>query len=87
MLFINNNISVPNDNVRNFTIGSWIYTKNKYKYYARHIGSRDKLSIDIKLLKLSQYHNEVNNRECQLMHDLLIYMILNSFSLISNFYL
>jgi hypothetical protein len=75
------------DKIRNFTAGSWIYTRNKNPktYYARHLGSKDKLIYDIALLKKVQYREEISNREGQLMHDLLLYMILNSKGLLEKY--
>lgn len=84
--YINNNIPVP-ETSRNFTVGSWIYTKDKTPrtYYARHIGSADRLIHDLRTLKLVQYRDEIFNREGQLIHDLLIYMILMSRGLVDKY--
>lgn len=81
-----NNKPVPIDNHRNFTVGSWIYskTKNPRTYFARHLGSKDRLLYDLQTLKYVQYKNEISNREGQLIHDLLIYMILNNQGLLKN---
>jgi hypothetical protein len=73
-------LPIPDDNVRNFTIGSFIYSNDKRlkTYYTRHLGSKDMIIHDLRLLKKIQYRDEVNNREGQLIHDLLIYMILHN---------
>ena len=72
---------------RNFTIGSWIYSKKKTPktYFTRHLGSRDRLMYDLATLKRVQYREEIYNREGQLIHDLLIYMILNSKGLLERY--
>lgn len=72
---------------RNFTIGSWLYSKNKAPrtYFTRHLGSKDRLSYDLNTLKKVQYREEISNREGQLIHDLLIYMILNSKGLLERY--
>ncbi len=79
-------ISKPN-NIRNFTTGSWIYSKKKTPrtYFTRHIGSGDRLIYDLKTLKKVQYREEISNREGQLIHDLLIYMILNERGLLERY--
>ena len=70
----------PPDTVRNFTVGSWLYSKNHTprSYFTRHIGSYDSLKEDLQMLKKIQYKEEVYNREGQLIHDLLIYYILHN---------
>ena len=77
--YISVGIEVPDDNIRNYTTGSWIYSTNKnpHAYYTRHIGSRDSLGYDLKMLNKIQYHEEIANREGQIIHDLLIYFILH----------
>lgn len=72
--------------VRNFTVGSWIYSrcKNPRTYFTRHIGSRDRLVQDLKDLRKVQYHEEIHNREGQLIHDVLIYLILNAKNMIDK---
>lgn len=76
--YIHHNKPVPDDNYRNFTPGSWIYsTNNSDKTKSmRHVGSRNKLDTDLIKLTEPRFNAELNNREPQLMHDLLIYMIL-----------
>jgi hypothetical protein len=76
----------PN-NIRNFTVGSWIYSKKKTpsSYFTRHIGSADKLIYDLNTLKKIQYRDEIFNREGQLIHDLLIYLVLNSRGLLDRY--
>lgn len=79
--YIKLGISIPeNGNTRNFTIGSWLYSRNRRPktYFTRHIGSKDALLNDLSMLKKIQYREEISNREGQLIHDLLIYMILNN---------
>jgi hypothetical protein len=73
--------------VRNYTAGSWIYCnkKNINTYYTRHIGSKDKILYDLALLKKTQYIEEVSIREGQLIHDLLIYLILNQEGLLEKY--
>lgn len=78
------NRAVP-DIPRNFTIGSFIY--NKKDYHTRHIGSYDTLDNDLYELKKIQYQEEVNNREGQLIHDLLIYLILCQTGYVSKYLL
>lgn len=77
--YIYHNLPIP-DNTRNFTVGSWIYSKKKMPktYFTRHVGSRDSMVHDLDNLKKIQYREEIYNREGQLIHDLLVYMILNS---------
>lgn len=72
---------------RNFTVGSWLYSKNKAPrtYFTRHLGSKDRLNYDLNTLKKVQYREEISNREGQLIHDLLIYMILNSQGLLERY--
>jgi hypothetical protein len=72
---------------RNFTVGSWIYSKKKTPktYFARHLGSKDRLIYDLNTLKRVQYKEEISNREGQLIHDLLIYMILNARGLLERY--
>jgi hypothetical protein len=84
--YLHHKIPVPEQS-RNFTIGSWIYTKNKNPstYYTRHIGSKDRILYDLATLKTVQYRAEVSNREGQLIHDLLIYMILNAKNLVERY--
>jgi hypothetical protein len=77
--FIKMNKEIPDD-IRNFTVGSWLYSRNRRPktYFTRHVGSRDSLSYDLTMMKHIQYREEVSNREGQIIHDLLIYMILHS---------
>lgn len=84
--FIKHKLPVP-DNPRSFTIGSWLYSKNRNPrtYFARHLGSRDKITYDLNNLKKVQYREEISNREGQLVHDLLIYMILNTKGLLERY--
>jgi len=84
--FIYHKQEVP-DTYKNFTVGSWIYSKTKTPktYFARHIGSRDKIIYDLNTIKKVQFREEISNRENQLIHDLLIYMILNSRGLIERY--
>jgi hypothetical protein len=81
------------DEVRNFTVGSWVYKKNKSithnsklkNNYHRNVGSFDTLLDDLAMLKNINYNEEVNNREGQLIHDLLIYCILNNKNFIHKY--
>lgn len=84
--YIKNGKEVP-DIERNFTAGSWIYsrTKTPKTYFCRHIGSKSRLTYDLQTLKKVQYIEEISNREGQLIHDLLIYMILNSKGLLERY--
>ena len=63
---------------RNFTVGSWIYSPNQKKKngFCRHVGNYSSLDMDIANLKKMQYNNEIQNREHQTIHDILIYMCL-----------
>ena len=85
--FIKHGLPVP-DKIKNFTTGSWIYSKKKNPrtYFTRHIGSKDRLIVDINTLKLVQFREEVLNRESQLIHDLIIYMALNSRGLLTRYH-
>ena len=84
--FIHYKLPVP-DKIRNFTIGSWIYSKKKTPktYFTRHIGSKDRMLYDLNTLKSVQYREEISNREGQLVHDLLIYMTLNAKGLLERY--
>jgi hypothetical protein len=85
--YIKLGMAIPENNTRAFTVGSWIFNRNKKPktYYTRHIGSRDTLSADLKTLKKIQYRDEVSNREGQLIHDLLIYLILHNQGLLEKY--
>jgi len=85
--YIKLKLPVPDNNTRTFTTGSWFYSKNKNPrtYFTRHIGSKDSLIYDLHTLKSIQYIEEVYNREGQLMHDLLMYMILHSEGLLERY--
>ena len=76
------------ETIRNFTIGSWIYTNNKKPrtYFNRHIGNKKTLLYDLKMLKSIQYKEEVAIRESQLIHDLLIYIILHTKGLLEKYH-
>lgn len=80
-------LSVPDDNTRNYTVGSWLYSRNirPKTYFTRHVGSLDTLAYDLARLRRIQYHEEINNREGQLIHDLLIYMILHERGLLERY--
>ncbi len=84
--YLHHKLPIP-DRPRNFTIGSWIYSKKKTPktYFTRHIGSGDRLIYDLNTLKRVQYREEISNREGQLIHDLLIYMILNARGLLERY--
>lgn len=86
--FLKLNLKIPDDNyVRNYTAGSFLYCKNKKhkNYYTRHIGSKDNLLQDLQSLKKIQFREEIYNREGQLIHDLLIYMILHNKGLLERY--
>lgn len=72
---------------RNFTVGSFIYTRNlnPKTYYARHVGSLDTLEQDISKLKTRQFRDEMNTRQDQLMHDLLILLVLHSLGYLEEY--
>lgn len=84
--YIHHGRPVP-DIVRNFTVGSWVYSKKKTPktYFTRHVGSKDRMIYDLNTLKRVQYREEITNREGQLIHDLLIYMILNARGLLERY--
>lgn len=84
--YIKNGKEVP-DIERNFTAGSWMYSKTKTPktYFCRHLGSKNRLIYDLQTIKKVQYREEISNREGQLIHDLLIYMILNSKGLLERY--
>ncbi len=74
-------LNLPISNIpRNFTTGSWLYSTNKTTktYFTRHIGSKENLEYDLSTIKQIQYKEEIFNREGQLIHDLIIYIILNN---------
>jgi len=79
-------IEVP-EVTRNYTIGSWIYSSNRNpkNYYMRHVGSKNTLIYDLEMLKTIQYREEIANREGQLIHDLLIYLILHQQGLLERY--
>jgi hypothetical protein len=79
--------SVPDDNIRNYTVGSWMYSKNKRPktYFTRHVGSKDMIIYDLDMLKKVQYREEISNREGQLIHDLLIYLLLHNKGLLERY--
>jgi hypothetical protein len=72
---------------RNFTVGSWLYSKKKSPrtYFTRHVGSKHRLIYDLNTLKRVQYREEIFNREGQLIHDLMIYMILNARGMLERY--
>jgi hypothetical protein len=76
----------PTNNYRNFTVGSWIYCREKKrKTYFRHIGSRDNLLTDLSKMKQRDYKTELQTRESQLMHDILVYLCMQSYGLSTKF--
>jgi len=85
--YIKLNLPVPANNIRNFTVGSWLYSRNKKPrtYFTRHVGSRDTLVNDIESLRKIQYREEISNREGQLVHDLLVYMVLHNQGFIERY--
>ena len=78
-------LEVPNNMTRNFTVGSWIYTKRPQVRHARRIGSQHCLDDDLAQLTPVQCRSEANNREAQLMHDILIYMTLHGKGLLPGY--
>jgi hypothetical protein len=85
--YITKGKNVP-DRVRNYTVGSWIYTKNKKSkkaYFARHVGNKETMMYDLAMLKRLQYREEISNREGQLIHDLLTYMILHNKGMLERY--
>ncbi len=75
------------EQTRCFTPGSYIYTKKKLlnTYYNRHVGSKDTLIYDLITLRKMQYKDEMYNREGQMIHDILIYIILHNEGLLDKF--
>jgi len=80
----NNNFDNNNSYIRNFMNYSWNYVKtnklNQINYYNnkknnRMLGSRDNIMNDL----LYTNENEKDLRHSQLMHDILIYQILNNY--------
>ena len=65
---------------RNLTPGSWLYSSmmshKKVKGYLRHVSDVDMLDVDIKMMSESEYESEIQTREAQLMHDILVFLIL-----------
>ncbi len=84
--YIKQKLPVP-ERTKNFTAGSWLYSKTKTPrtYFTRHIGSRDRLIFDLNTIRTVQYREEIANREGQLIHDLLIYLVLNSRGLLDKY--
>jgi hypothetical protein len=84
--FIKLNKKIPDD-IRNYTVGSWLYSRNRRPktYFTRHVGSRNTLSYDLNMLKHIQYREEISNREGQIIHDLLIYMVLHSKGMLERY--
>lgn len=77
-------IKPPKNNFRNFTYGSWIYSRNKKGSY-RHVGNRDTLIEDLSNTKNSDYSEELRTREAQLMHDILVYLSMIQFGMSHKF--
>jgi hypothetical protein len=77
----------PPDAPRNFTVGSWISTRSRSPrtYFTRHLGSKETLDEDLENLRRVQFRDEIANREGQLIHDLLIYMILHQRGLLQRY--
>lgn len=84
--YIGLGLNIP-ESRRNYTVGSWLYSPDRRPktYYTRHIGSADCLLHDLEMLKTIQYREEIANREGQLIHDLLIYMILHNKGLLERY--
>lgn len=70
---------VPADHRRNFTSGSFIYsaTHAGRAKSVRHVGDRRRLLLDMYKLMRTDYTDEIQCRESQLMHDLLVYLVMN----------
>jgi len=60
--------------IRNFTVGSWIYSKKNNIKYNRHIGNGASLHSDIENLKKDSYIEEIETRKSQMIHDILVYI-------------
>lgn len=75
--YINSGMEISTE-TRCFTVGSWIYNKNKNNKFARHIGSKSNLEFDLQRLKKIDLNTEIYNRKQQMVHDLLIYLILHA---------
>ncbi len=85
--YIKLGFEVPDDCCQNYTVGSWLYSRNKnsHAYFARHIGSRDSLLNDLRSLRGLQYREEIANREGQFIHDLLILQIVHSAGMLERY--
>ena len=86
--FIKLGLKVPEDNIRNFNVSSFLYNgtdSRKRAYNTRHVGNRDSLAADLKSLRANQYKSEVSTREAQLMHDILVYVSLHKAGLIDGY--
>ena len=81
--YIKLELDVPNE-TRNFTVGSWLCNHSK-KQFNRHIGSKDNIIQDLITINHDQYKDEIITREHQLIHDILIYLILNNQGLIQRY--
>lgn len=66
---------------RNLPIGSWVHNSKK----GRHCGSRSTLHKDLHELTNTSYTWELDNREAQLIHDILIYQILKEKNMLSKY--
>ena len=73
------------DDERNFTVGSWIYSGKKTPYYTRRIGGKNTLKDDLVNIDKEEFQTECKTRESQFMHDLLIYMLLHNMGLIKKY--
>jgi len=85
--FLSLGLSVP-DSIRNYTAGSWLYSKNKRSkktYFTRHVGNLATMHYDLQMLRRLQYREEVSNREGQLIHDLLIFMVLHNKGMLERY--
>lgn len=71
-------------NTRTLAIGSWLYSSISNKN-CRHIGGLRTISNDIKMLSEKDYHEEISNRESQLMHDILVFIILCNEGLVKKY--
>lgn len=82
--------TVLQNNICNFTNGSWIYTqypRKKKNECMRHIGGRDTILYDLEIIKndKSAYNQEIIKRKSQLIHDYITLCILLSKGIIPEY--
>jgi hypothetical protein len=80
---LENNINA--ENYRSLSNGSWLYSSLDKHDFNRHIGGLDTIENDISTMSKKQYEEEVEIREAQLMHDILVFLILTNNGMVKRF--